>query len=260
MRRSKLLAALMLGLSLSIGSAASRAELPVIVAAASDLKFALDEVAQRYQAETGQVLRLSYGSSGNFVQQIVQGAPFDLFLSADENYVFDLNRRGLTVSEGVLYAIGHVVLFTPNGSPVHADAQLQDLKLALADGRLQKLAIANPKFAPYGRAARAVLQSRGLWEAAQPHLVFGENVAQAAQFAASASTQAGIFALSLAKSPNYAKAGAYVILNDDWHAPLRQRMVLLKRSAATARLFYEYMQQPAARAIFKRYGFALPGE
>jgi molybdate transport system substrate-binding protein len=256
----KLLAALMLGLSLSVGSAVSRAQPPIIVAAASDLKFALDEVAQRYQAETGQVLRLSYGSSGNFVQQITQGAPFDLFLSADESYVFELNRRGLTMDQGVMYAIGHVVLFTPTGSPVHADAQLQDLKLALADGRLQKLAIANPEFAPYGRAARAVLQSRGLWEAAQPHLVFGENVAQAAQFAASGSTQAGIFALSLARSPNYAKAGAYVILNADWHAPLRQRMVLLKRSAAAARLFYQYLQQPAARAIFKRYGFALPGE
>lgn len=259
MRRSKLLAALLLGVLL-IATTTSRAAPPITVAAASDLKFALDEVAKRYQAETGHVLRLSYGSSGNFVQQIVQGAPFDLFLSADESYVFDLNRRGLTVDEGVLYAIGHVVLFTPTGSPVHADAQLRDLKLALADGRLQKLAIANPAFAPYGRAAREVLQSRGLWEAAQPHLVFGDNVAQAAQFTASGSTQAGIFALSLAKSPNYAKAGAYVILSADWHAPLRQRMVLLKRSNAAARLFYEYMQQPAARAIFKRYGFALPGE
>lgn len=232
----------------------------VTIAAASDLKFALDEVLKAYEAHTGQRLRVSYGSSGNFARQIAQGAPFDMFLSADESYVADLARRGLTSDEGLLYAVGHVVLFVPLESPVKADADLKDLRAAIADGRLKKLAIANPEFAPYGRAARDVLQTNRLWEAVQDKLVLGENVSQAAQFAASGSAQAGIFALSLAMSPNFANAGAYVILPADWHAPLRQRMVLLKRGVDRARPFYNYMQQPAARAILKRYGFALPGD
>ncbi|HKO88393.1 MAG TPA: molybdate ABC transporter substrate-binding protein [Burkholderiales bacterium] len=230
------------------------------IAAASDLKFALDEVAKAYAAQTGRSVRISYGSSGNFVAQIAQGAPYDLFLSADESYVTELSKRGLTVDEGVLYAVGHVVLFVPKDSPVKADAGLQDLRVAIADGRLKKLAIANPEFAPYGRAAREVLQRTKLWDAVRDKLVFGENVSQAAQFAASGSAQAGIFALSLAMSPNFSNAGAYVILAPEWHAPLRQRMVLLERGADKARAFYDYMQQPAARAILSRYGFALPGD
>jgi molybdate transport system substrate-binding protein len=230
------------------------------VAAASDLRFALDEVVKAYEADTGAKLRVSYGASGNFARQIAQGAPFDMFLSADESYIAELQRAGLTVDEGKLYAIGHVVLFVPQGSTVKADEQLQDLRAALADGRLKKLAIANPEHAPYGRAARAVLQNRGLWDAAQEKLVLGENVSQAAQFAASGSAQAGIFALSIAMSPNFANAGSYVILAAEWHPPLRQRMALLKRGADNARPFYEYMQQAKARAILKRYGFALPGD
>lgn len=230
------------------------------IAAASDLKFALDEVVKAYEADTGAKLRVSYGASGNFARQIAQGAPFDMFLSADESYVAELQRQGFAVDEGKLYALGHVVLFVPQGSPVKADAQLQDLRAAIADGRLKKLAIANPEHAPYGRAARDVLQHSGLWDAVQDKLVLGENVSQAAQFAASGSAQAGVFALSLAMSPNFSNAGSYVILAAEWHAPLRQRMVLLKRGADNARPFYEYMQQAKARAILKRYGFALPGD
>ena len=230
------------------------------IAAASDLKFALDEVVRTYEAQTGHKIRVSYGSSGNFTRQIAQGAPFDMFLSADEAYVAKLHRLGLSADDGRLYAVGHIVLFVPKGSTVKADADLQDLRAALADGRLKKLAIANPEFAPYGRAAREVLQANKLWDLVQDNLVLGENVSQAAQFAASGSAQAGIFALSLAMSPNFANAGAYVILAEQWHAPLRQRMVLLKRGADRARAFYDYMQQPAARAILQRHGFALPGE
>ena len=248
---------IVIGLIASIGV---RAQGVPTIAAASDLKFALDEVAKTYEAAGKGALRVSYGSSGNFARQIAQGAPFDMFLSADEGFVYALQKQGLTQDEGVLYAEGHVVLFVPKNSPIKADAQLQDLHSAVADGRLKKLAIANPEFAPYGRAAREVLQANKLWDAVQDRLVLGENVSQAAQFAASGSAQAGIFALSLAMSPNFAKAGTYVILSADWHAPLKQRMVLLKRGAETARPFYEYMQQPEARAILKRFGFALPGE
>jgi molybdate transport system substrate-binding protein len=239
--------------------AATAQEVPT-VAAASDLKFALEEVARAYTQQTGKTVRLAFGASGNLMRQIAQGAPFDLFMSADEQYVLDLHRQGFAVDEGMLYAIGHVVLFVPHGSPIRAEATLEDLRRAVDDGRLKKLSIANPEHAPYGRAARDVLQAAGLWEKVQGRLIMGENVSQAAQYAASGSVQAGLFALSLALSPNFIRAGDHAVLPERWHRPLRQRMVLLKRASPPAREFYAFLQQPAARSILRKYGFALPGE
>lgn len=230
------------------------------IAAASDLKFALDEIAQTYESNTGRTVRLTFGSSGNFFRQIQQGAPFELFLSADDDFVERLARDGLTVDAGALYAIGRIVLFTPKASTIRADEQMKDLAAALKDGRLKRFAIANPDHAPYGRAAQEALTTAGLWTAIKPRLVLGENVSQAAQFAASGSTQGGIFALSLALSPTFKDAGNYVTLPDHLYRPLRQRMVLLKRATPPARDFYAYLQQPAARAVFRKYGFTLPGE
>jgi len=230
------------------------------VAAASDLKFALEEVAARYDAETGRKVQLTFGSSGNFYTQIAQGAPFQMFLSADEGFVQKLASAGRAIDEGTLYAIGRIVLFAPSGSPVGIDAQLADLRASLADGRLKRFAIANPEHAPYGRAAEEALRSRGLWDAVKPKLVLGENVSQAAQFATTGSAQAGIFAYSLALAPAVGNLGTYALLPAEWHTPLRQRMVLVKGAGAEARSFYDYVQQPAARAIFRRYGFLLPGE
>jgi molybdate transport system substrate-binding protein len=231
-----------------------------VVAAASDLKFALDEIVAEFRKSTGRSVRVSYGSSGNFFRQIAQDAPFELFLSADEEFVFKLADQGLTLDRGALYAIGRIVLFTPKRSPVRPDAEFADVRQALADGRLVKLAIANPEHAPYGRAAMEALKSAGLWAAIEPKLVLGENVSQAAQFAASGSTQAGIFALSLALAPNFRDAGSYVVIPEALHRPLRQRMVLTRKATDTARAFYAFAQGPVARAVFKRYGFLLPGE
>jgi molybdate transport system substrate-binding protein len=230
------------------------------IAAASDLKFALEEIAAAFQADTQQAVRLSFGSSGNFYRQIEQGAPFALFLSADEDFVIKLADAGRTRDRGTLYAIGRLVLFAPHGSPLNVDAQMTDLHMALSDGRLQRFAIANPEHAPYGRAAEQALRTLGLWDLVSPKLVLGENVSQAAQFATSGSAQGGIFAYSLALAPTVSKLGTYVLLPDALHLPLRQRMVLLKGAGETAQAFYEYVQQPAARAIFCRYGFVLPGE
>jgi molybdate transport system substrate-binding protein len=244
---------------LSVASPAHADDGPVI-AAASDLKFALDEIAAEFRKGTGRPVRVSYGSSGNFFRQIAQDAPFELFLSADEEFVFKLAEQGLTLDRGALYATGRIVLFTPKGSPVRPDAGFADLRQALADGRLVKLAIANPEHAPYGRAAMEALKSAGLWAAVEPKLVLGENVAQAAQFAASGSTQAGIFALSLALAPNFRDAGSYVPIPEALHRPLRQRIVLTRKAGPTARAFYAFSQGAVARAIFRRYGFLLPGE
>lgn len=240
---------------------ARAAEVPA-VAAAADLKFALAEIAARFKQQNGRDVKLTFGSSGNFAQQIEQGAPFELFLAADENFIFRLADQGLTADRGALYAIGRIVLFVPRGSALKTGDTWQDLKMALADGRLKRFAIANPAHAPYGRAARAALQHAGLWPAIETRLVFGENAAQAMQFAASGSSQGGIVPLSLSKAPEVAGRGSFLAVPAAWHAgePLRQRMVLMKGAGATARAFHDFLQQPVAREIFVRHGFTLPEE
>ncbi len=237
----------------------SRGDEPVI-AAASDLQFALPAIADRFAKETGESVRLSFGSSGNFRRQIAQGAPYQMFMSADEAYVLTLQRAGFAVDGGVLYAVGRVVIVAPRGSTLGADAQLKGLAAALAAHHVTKFAIANPQHAPYGRAARAALQHAGLWDAIQDHLVLGENVSQAAQFAVSGSADGGIIAYSLALSPKMSRIAHFALIPEDWHPPLRQRMVLLKGAGDTAKKFYAFVQSPAARAVLRRYGFVLPGD
>lgn len=230
------------------------------VAAASDLQFALDEIAVAYSAETGAKVRIAYGSSGNFRLQIAQGAPFQLFLSADESYVFALSKEGRTQNDGALYAIGRIVLFAPHGSILNARDGMKALGEALVKRPEQKFAIANPDHAPYGRAAREALTQAGLWAAIQPRLVLGENVSQAAQFASSSGILGGIFAYSLALAPSVAQLGTYSLIPESAHQPLKQRMVLMKNASPEAQAFYRYLQQPAARSIFRRFGFTLPEE
>jgi len=237
----------------------ARADAPV-VAAASDLQFALGEIAEAFEAETGEAVTLSFGSSGNLARQIRQGAPYQMYLSADESFVFDLHKDGFTRDEGALYALGRIVIFTPHESPLEADSGLDDLAAGLEEGRVTRFAIANPEHAPYGRRAEEALRHRGLWEAIAPHLVFGENVSQAAQFAATGNVQGGIIAHSLALAPRVAARGSFALIPDAWHSPLRQRMVLLNNAGAVAEHFYRYLQAPAARDILRRHGFAFPGE
>ena len=237
----------------------ARADAPVI-AAASDLQFALEEIAEAFQADTGQPVELSFGSSGNFARQIRQGAPYELYLSADERFVLDLHADGFTRDDGVLYALGRIVVFAPHSSVLVPDSRLDGLAAALEEGRVTRFAIANPEHAPYGRAAEEALRHRGLWEALQPKLVLGENVSQAAQFAATGNTAGGIFAYSLALAPPVAARGAHALIPETWHSPLHQRMVLLDDAGPVAERFYRYIQEPPARAILRQHGFTLPGE
>ena len=241
------------------GSAAAEPEVPPI-AAAADLQFALNEIAARFKVATGREVKITYGSSGNFVRQLQQGAPFQMLLSADEGFIFQLADDGTAIDRGVLYGEGRIVLFAPHGSPLEPDSEFAGLRAALAAGRIQRFAIANPEHAPYGRAAEQALKSQGLWAAIQPKLVLGENVSQAAQFASSGSAAGGIFAYSLVLAAEVGRLGSYALVPSDWHAALRQRMVLMKTAGATAREFYGFVQTPAARAILRRYGFVLPGE
>ena len=255
-------AALALGLPLAVRAQPGK---PLRVAAASDLKFALSLVLARFQNDTGQPVQASFGSSGSFARQIQQGLPVELFMSADEALVFQLADAGLTrqthqdgaapgAGRGVLYAVGRIALFLPRSSPIALDSGLKGVQAQWR--QVRKFAIANPEHAPYGRAAREALQQLGLWELVLPKLVLGENISQATQFVASGAAQAGITALSLALAPEVAQSGRHIALPASLHAPLRQRMVLLKSATPAAVALYAYLQSEGAREIFRRYGFS----
>lgn len=238
---------------------------PVRLLAASDLKFALAQVLSQFELETGHRVEASFGSSGNFARQIQQGLPADLFMSADEGFVYQLANAGLTRSiptpaglvpdRGALYALGRIALYVPINSPIALDAGLQGLKAQWP--QVSKFAIANPEHAPYGRAAREALQKLGLWELVQPKLVLGENIAQATQFVVTGAAQAGITALSLAIAPELARVGRHVALSETLHAPLRQRMVLLKSASPAVLALYAYLQGAAARQVLRAFGFSV---
>jgi molybdate transport system substrate-binding protein len=227
------------------------------VAAAADLKFALDELGAQYEKQAGKKIDVSYGSSGNFFAQIQNGAPFDLLLSADIEYPRKLEAAGLA-EPGTLYeyAVGRIVIWMP------ADARTDLAKLewkALLEPGVERIAIANPEHAPYGRAAVAALRKAGVYEQVLRRLVYGENIAQAAQFVASGTAQAGILALSLAVSPPM-RAGKRWEIPADMHPPIEQGAIILKsaKDKAGARAFLAFLKSDAGRKILGSYGFILP--
>jgi molybdate transport system substrate-binding protein len=245
--------------ALSVALAGKALAAEPTIAVAENVKFALDELAAAFARDTGVKLRLVSGSSGKFAQQIRQGAPFELFLSADEENAFRLAEAGLTRDRGVIYAAGRLVIFAPHGSPLVPDEGLAGLKAALAAGTVKRFAIANPEVAPYGQRAVEALTHAGLWDQIKPKFVMGENIAQAAQFASSGSAEGGLIALSLALAPELARRGRHALIPAAWHKPLHQRMVLMKSASAEAERFYRFLQTPAAHAIFERHGYSVPG-
>lgn len=250
--------ALALGLASAVLPAAANGQRPPAVAAASDLNPALTEIADRFAREHGHRVDVVFGSSGTLTRQIRDGAPFELFFSADEAYIDQLIASELTRDRGTLYAVGRIVLFAPTGSPLVPADGLDGLARLLERGQVTRFAIANPEHAPYGRAAEAALRARGLWEALGPRLVLGDNVSQAAQFATTGNAVGGIIAYSLVLAPGMKDRGTFRLIPDSDHPPLRQRMVLLKRTGPVAERFYAYLQEPEARAILQRYGFSVP--
>ncbi len=247
---------LVLGLLLGGGCSSARAE-GITVAAAADLKFAMDEVVAGFlRTAPGDEVEVVYGSSGRFHAQIRQGAPYDLFFSADIEYARDLARAGLAASPVRPYAVGRLALWS-------AASDARPLTLAsLAEPRFARVAIANPRHAPYGRRAEEALRAAGVWAAVEPKLVLAENVAQAAQFVQSGSAQAGLIALSLAIRPELASRGGHVLVPATLHQPLTQAFVITRRAAgsALARRFADHVAGPAGQAVLARHGFAPPTE
>jgi molybdate transport system substrate-binding protein len=232
----------------------------IIVAAAADMNAVLPELAARYTKQTGQTVKLSFGSSGNLTNQIRNGAPFDLFFSADEDYPKQLIADGLAEEDSIYrYAVGRLVLWVPGESTL----DLQKLGMtALLDPSVKKCSIANPQHAPYGRTAEAALRHFGIYDQVAAKLVLGENVAQAAQFVESGNAQAGLIALSHALAPAMKNKGSYWAVPLDSYPTLNQAAVVLSRSKSStaARKFLEFVRAPEATSLLEAYGFSLPAE
>ena len=227
---------------------------PVQVAAAANLQPVLAELGPLYEGQhPGDRVSVTVGSSANLVRQIQQGLPADLFMSADEAYALRLFDAGLTPDRGTVYATGRLVLMVPAASRVPLDAELAGLSAAWPS--IARFAIANPELAPYGQAALQALQHLGLWPAPPGKIVLGESIAQTTQFISTGAAQAGMTALSLALAPQLAGRVRYVLVPETLHAPLHQRMVLLKTASPAARAFYAFLQSPQARAVLQRYGY-----
>lgn len=234
------------------------AQRPPTVAAAANLNFALTELADQFARDRGTRIQLVFGSSGALTRQILDGAPFEMFLAADEEFPKQLNAARVTRDEGVVYAVGRLAIFAPAGSPLTVDERLDGLARLVRSGGVSRFAIANPEVAPYGRAAEAVLRKRGLWNAIRPRLVFGDTIAQAAQFATTGNAVGGLVAYSLVLGPGFASRGTHAVIPESDHPPLRQRMVLLKQASPPVTTFYDYLQTDAARAIFRKHGYGAP--
>lgn len=229
----------------------------IAIAAASDLNFAIKDLIAEYEKATGNHVKLSLGSSGNFYAQIQNGAPFDLYFSADIGYPKKLEEAGLTVPGSLYrYAIGRIVLWTNHTSHRDVSKGLEGLR----DSAVKKIAIANPKHAPYGRAAVAAMEHYKVYDAAKDRLVLGENISQAAQFIESGACDVGIIALSLALAPTMKAAGTYWEIPGEAHPPLEQGAAILKSSKEqkTAQQFVEFMRSTRGQEIMHRYGFTAP--
>jgi molybdate transport system substrate-binding protein len=227
------------------------------IAAAADLTFAFKDVGAQFVKQTGDTLKLSYGSSGNFFAQIQNGAPFDLFFSADVGYPQKLEAAGLAESGTIYeYASGKLVIWVPNASKLDLGRGLA----TLLDPGVRKIAIANPSHAPYGVAAVAAMRHEGIYDKVKGKLVLGENIAQTAQFVQSGNADVGILALSLAVAPPMKDSGRYIEIAPADYPPIIQAVVILKssRNKELAKQFLKFLQQPETVALMARYGFSIP--
>jgi molybdate transport system substrate-binding protein len=227
---------------------------PLLVAAASDLQDAFTEIGETFEAETGQPVTFTFGSTGNLTTQIESGAPYDILAAADVSFIDRLAEQGLIIPDTQqLSAQGRIVLVVNRESGLSA-VELTDL----TDPAITRIAIASPEHAPYGMAAEEALRRAGVWDDIQPKLVFGENVAQTLQFVQAGDAPAGIVALSIADVPEVTGT----LIPAELHEPINHALAVMKRTAREdeARAFIDYVNSATGREIMKRYGFLLPGE
>src|SRR5580704_4606955 len=229
----------------------------ITVAAAADLQFAMEDVAARFQKQTGKSVKVVYGSSGNFFQQIQNGAPFDVFFSANLEYAKKLEAAGSTEPGSYYeYAKGKIVMWVPNDSKLELKSGIR----ALLDPSVKKIAVANPQHAPYGQAAVAAMQKENVYGKVKDKFVLGENISQTAAFVLSGSADVAIVALSLALSPNMKDKGRYAEIPSDDYPPIEQACVILgsSKNKDTARQFVAFVKTAAVTEVLRSYGFDVP--
>ncbi len=257
--RRSICAALMVGITvLAVIHPSAAFSEDLTIAAASDLNFAFKEIIAEFEKQTGTHVKLSLGSSGNFFSQIQHGAPFDLYFSADVRYPQKLEQSGHAIQGSLYkYAVGRIVVWAPSGSPLAVEKVGME---ALLGPSIKKIAIANPKHAPYGRAAVSAMQHFKVYDLVKDRLVLGENISQAAQFVESGAADIGIVALSLALAPPMKAAGKYWEIPAETHPPLEQGAVILTsaKNQQAAKAFLDFLKGPEGKRVMSSYGFILP--
>lgn len=226
------------------------------IAVAANMKDAFAEIAAEFKSTGKPEMRMVYGSSGNFAAQIMNGAPFGLFIAADEQFPLELFKNGKTVDDGSVYAIGKLVIITKTSSGIYLSDSKSDIAKAIS--KANKVAIAKPEIAPYGRAAVQYLKAEGLWDLAKDKLVYADNIGSATTYVASGAADLGFTAFSLAKSPELLRQTSYVAVDTKMYEPIKQRMVLIKGAPQEAQDLYRFMQGPRAKAILQKYGYSTP--
>jgi molybdate transport system substrate-binding protein len=246
---------LLLGLAFTLLCSPSHANVSTI-AVAANMKDAFLAIQNEFKVDNKADFRVVYGSSGNITAQILNGAPFSLFISADENYPLELFKRKMTVDDGKVYAIGKIALLSKKSSGITLGGGKADLIKAFKQAN--KVAIAKPELAPYGKAAVDYLKAEGLWDLVKDKLVYGDNISIATMYVASGAADIGFTALSLALSPGIAKETQHLVLNPALYEPIQQRMVLMKNAPRDALALYQFMQSPKAQSILRSFGYVTP--
>jgi molybdate transport system substrate-binding protein len=229
---------------------------PVTIAVAANMKDAFMEINTAFRATSKSELRVVFGSSGNFTAQIMNGAPYSLFIAADEHFPLELYKSGKAVDEGAIYAIGKLAIIAKKSMNLSSAAGRADIAAAITEAN--KVAIAKPELAPYGKAAVQYLKSEGLWDLAKDKLIYGDNIGVATMYVASGAADIGFTALSLAMSPELIKTTSYSTLNHSFYEPIKQRMILMKNAPIKAVDLYRFMQSAQAKSILHKYGYTTP--
>ena len=220
------------------------------------MKDAFAEINSVFKDAGNSDIRIVYGYSGNFTAQIMNGAPFNLLISADEYFPIELYKKGKAIDEGIVYAIGKLAIISKNSAGIDLATDKTDLMRAIK--KANKIAIAKPELAPYGKAAIEFLKAEGLWDIAKDKLIYGDNIGIATIYVVTGAADLGFTALSLAKSAEVAKETHFILVNSKLYEPIRQRMVLIKGAPREATTLYQFMQSPTAKSILQKYGYSSP--
>jgi molybdate transport system substrate-binding protein len=226
------------------------------IAVAANMKDAFAEIVTAFKVPGKPATKVVYGSSGNFTAQIMNGAPFSLLIAADEQFPLELYKNGKTVDEGAVYAIGKLALLTKTSSGIQLREGREEIAKAIS--KANKIAIAKPELAPYGRAAVQYLKAEGLWDIAKNKLVYADNIGLATTYVVSGAADIGFTAVSLAKSPEVVKETSFLLINPGPYEPIKQRMVLIKGAPQEVFDLYRFMQGSQAKAILQKYGYITP--